>query len=52
MKSLDLNPHQDKRKSLRKFLETQGYTLEEITNIIFLELMFTLSKMVSEQGGR
>ena len=44
MKNIDLNPHQDQTSSLRKSLEYQGYTPEEIRNIIFEELIFTLSQ--------
>ena len=46
--NIALNPNQDKSKSLRKSLEYQGYTQEEIEIIIFEELLLTLSKKVEE----
>ena len=49
MKNIELNPNQDTKKSLRKFLEHQGYTPKEIENIIFHELLFTLSPLCFTQ---
>ena len=45
MKNGELNPNQDTKKSLRKFLEQQGYTPKEIENIVFHELLFTLTTL-------
>ena len=49
MKNIELNPNQDTKKSLRKFLEHQGYTPKEIENIVFKELLFTLSTLCFNQ---
>ena len=49
MKTVEINPNQDKKKSLRKFLEHQGYTPKEIENIVFKELLFTLSTLCFNQ---
>ena len=49
MDTVKLNPNQDQKKSLRKFLEYQGYTSKEIEGIIFNELFFTLMSICSPQ---